>query len=428
MADAAPAGERLVVLAVYPWHEFWSMGEGRGAASFHLSVTSFPRLGHEMHVLMPGPPGGPAEEDYHGVHLHRMRTRVDFYPEAWLGTALHHFAIFGSYLYWFLRAVPAGLRVAARLEPDVVVGMGALGAPVARLIARVRGVPNVTRLFGSELHQLRGDPLRLALRYREVAAFRTKASYIIAHNDGSGTDKAARGLGVNMDRFFHLYNGIDKDMYRNAAGAGRIRAELGIAGDDGIVLAVSRLHREKHIERLILAAPDVLAERPSTTFLIVGVGEQLEELRQMALDLGVAEKIVFPGGIDREVLPSVYAASDVFVALSDRTNASNALDEAMMAGVAVVALNTGSTGEIVQDGKNGVLIEPGELGRLPEVILRLLSNDEERRALGAAGRESVDRRLPTIEERQAMEVEVAVRAFREHRSAGLSGGRVVESK
>jgi hypothetical protein len=56
----------LRVLAVYPWPGFWSMGEDRGAPSFHLSVTAFPKRGHEMHVLLPGPPGGPAEEDYHG--------------------------------------------------------------------------------------------------------------------------------------------------------------------------------------------------------------------------------------------------------------------------------------------------------------------------------------------------------------------------
>ena len=427
MLDARPVGERLVVLAIYPWREFWSMGERCGAPSFHLSITSFPRLGHEMHVLLPGPPGGAPEREYHGARLHRLPTRVDFYPEAWLGTVFHHVAIFFVYVYWFARAVPAGLRLAARLRPDVVIGMGSLGAPVARAVARVRGVPNVTRLFGTELHQLRKDRIRLALRYRDIAAFRTKASYIIAHNDGSGGDEVARRFGVDMERFMYWYNGIDKGLYVDAAGGADVRRTFGIPADDRVVLAVSRLHPEKGVGRLIRAVPDVLAERPHTKFLIVGEGEQSEELRDMARDLGVAGSVVFTGGIPRETLPDVYAASDIFVTLSDRTNALNALDESMIAGVPVIALDTGATGEVVRDGENGILLAPSELERLPHVLVRLLSNDEERRALGRAGRESADRRLPTIEERQAMEVEVAERAVREHRSRIDNSGRRTEA-
>ena len=427
MLDARPVGERLVVLAIYPWREFWSMGERSGAPSFHLSITSFPRLGHEMHVLLPGPPGGAPEQEYHGARLHRMPTRVDFYPEAWIGTVFHHVAIFFAYVYWFIRAVPAGIRLAARLRPDVVIGMGALGAPVARAVARVRGVPNVTRLFGSELHQFLEDRVRLALRYREIAAFRTRASYIIAHDDGSRSDEVARRFGVDMERFMHWYNGVDKDLYRNATGGATVRREFGIPDGDRVVLAVSRLHPEKHVDRLIRAVPAVLAERPGTTFLIVGEGKQSEELRDMALQLGVSGSVMFVGGIPRDKLPDVYAASDIFVVLSDRTNAGNALDESMIAGVPVVALDIGVTSDVMQDGENGVLLAPSELERLPEVLIRLLSSDEERSALGRAGRDSADRRLPTIEERQAMEVEVAERAVREHGSRIDRSGRRTEA-
>jgi hypothetical protein len=103
LTESPGASRRLVVLAVYPWAEFWSMGEGRGAPSFYLSVTSFPRRGHEMHVVMPGPPGGPAEEEMDGVRLHRFRTRVNFYPEIGGGRLLRHAAILFSYLWWFVR-------------------------------------------------------------------------------------------------------------------------------------------------------------------------------------------------------------------------------------------------------------------------------------------------------------------------------------
>jgi glycosyltransferase involved in cell wall biosynthesis len=417
MSDPETRRERLTILAVYPWPDFWSMGEGSGAPSFHLSVTAFPAHGHEMHVLLPGSPHGPAEEHYDGVRLHRMRTRVNFYPEVGLGSAFQHVAILFAYLWWLALSVPAAFRLAARLRPDVVIGMGSLGAPVARAVGRARGVPNVTRLFGTELGTVRGDRLRFALRYRDVAAYRTGASYIVACNDGSGSDEVARSLGVDVARFRHWYNGVDKRRYMNAAGGGAVRRRFGIPESNLVVLSVSRLHREKRVDRLLRAAPGVLERVPDTTFLIVGGGEEEAALRAAAGKLGVLENVVFTGALSRDELPDVYASADVFVTLSDRTNVLNPLHEAMIAGVAVVALDTGGTSEIVRDGETGVLVGLDDLPDLPRVLADLLSDRELRSALGAAARESADKRLPTFEERQAMEVEIVERAVREHESA-----------
>jgi glycosyltransferase involved in cell wall biosynthesis len=416
MPDADKTGRRLKILAVYPWPDFWSMGEGAGAPSFRLSVTAFPKHGHEMHVLLPGPPRAPAEEDYDGATLHRLRTRINFYPEVRFGSLFQHGAILFAYLSWLALAIPAARRLAARLGPDVVIGMGSLGAPVARAVGRARGIPNVTRLFGTELASMRGDRLRFALRYRDVWAYRTKASYIIACNDGSGSDEVARSLGVDMARFRHWYNGVDKERYMSAEGGG-VRERYGVPDDNLVVLSVSRLHPEKRVDRLIRAAPGVLASVQNTTFLIVGGGEEEPALRALARDLGVAGNTVFTGALTRDELPDVYAAADVFATLSDRTNVLNPLHEATIAGLPVVALDSGGTSEIVQDGETGVLVESGAPDDVSRALVELLSDVERRRALGAAAQEGADRRLPTYEERQAMEVEIVERAAREHEAA-----------
>jgi glycosyltransferase involved in cell wall biosynthesis len=417
MSDAETTGGRLRILAVYPWPDFWSMGEGCGAPSFRLSVTAFPRHGHEMHVLLPGPPGGPAEEGYDGATLHRLRTRIDFYPEVGLGSVLQHVAILFSYIAWLATAVPAALRLASRVRPHVVVGMGSLGAPVARAVGRARGIPNVTRLFGTELGAIRGDRLRFALRYRDIAAYRTTASYVVACNDGSGSDEVARRLGVDMARFRHWYNGVDKERYMAARGGPAVRREYGVPDGHLVVLSVSRLHREKGVDRLIRAAPLILRERQDTTFLIVGGGEEEGALRAAVADLGIAAHVVFTGALARDKLPDVYAAADVFVTLSDRTNVLNPLHEAMIAGLPVVALDTGGTSEIVRHGETGLLVGADALDDLPGVIVDLVSDEERRHALGRAAQRSADERLPTFEERQDMEVEIVERAVREHAAA-----------
>jgi glycosyltransferase involved in cell wall biosynthesis len=403
----------MKVLATYPWPEFWSMGEGRGAPSFFLSITSFPKHGHELHVLMPGPPGSPLEEDYHGVHLHRFHTTVDYMPEVGSSKLLQHIRLFTSYRHWFSHATPLARELADNLEPDAMFGMGALGAPVARIIAEERGVPNVTRLFGTSIGEVINHPIKFRLRYREIRAFQTPADYIILHNDGSGGDEIARRLGVDMDRFLFWSNGLDRAPYMKKPNAADVRRRVGVSDSGPVVLTVTRLHPEKHVERLLNAAPGVLAERGDVSFLVVGDGEERSALERLSVKLGLTPSVVFAGAIDKDELPSIYGIADIFVALSDRTNMGNPTDEAMMSGLAVVALDTGSTADIVRDGENGILLPADGLPRLPGVLLELLADDDGRRRLGEAARVDVDRWLPTVEERQAMEVEAVERAVSE---------------
>jgi glycosyltransferase involved in cell wall biosynthesis len=388
------------------------MGEGRGAAAFFLSITSFPKRAHEMHVLLPGPPGAPAEEDYHGVRLHRLATTLDLMPERGRSRVVQHARILRSYAVWRASALRAGLALADALRPDALFGMGALGAPVARRIAAKRGVPNVTRLFGTSLGEVVDHPVKLALRYPEIIAFRTPADAVIVCDDGSGGDDIALRFGVPADRLVFLPDGVDKRALTAPRDRSAARRALNIPPDAGVVLSVSRLHPEKHVERLLNAAPALLAARPDTVLLLVGDGEEGPRLRALAAGLGVAGSAVFTGALGGDALLDAYAASDVFVTLSDRTNVLNPLHEAMMSGLPVVALDTGRTARVVQDGENGVLLPPAGLPGLAGLLAELLSDGQRRRALGAAARADADRRLPDIEERQSMEVEVVARVVR----------------
>ncbi len=403
----------MKILAIYPWPEFWSMGEGRGAPSFFLSITSFPKQGHELHMLMPGPPGSPLEEDYHGVQLHRFHTAIDYMPEVKGSKILQHIRLFTSYRHWLSHATRHARELADKLVPDAMFGMGALGAPVARIIAEERGVPNVTRLFGTSIGEVIDNPIKFRLRYREIRAFKTPADYIILHNDGSGGDAIARRLGVDMDRFFFWSNGLDRAPYTKKPDVADVRRRVGLPDSGPVILSVTRLHPEKHVERLLNAARGVLTERGDATVLIVGDGEERGSLEKLSVKLGLGQRVVFAGAIDRDELPDVYGIANIFVALSDRTNAGNPTDEAMMSGLAVVALDTGGTADVVRDGENGILLPVDELPRLTGILLDLLADDDERRRLGEAARADVDRRLPTVEERQVMEVEAVERAISE---------------
>jgi glycosyltransferase involved in cell wall biosynthesis len=211
---------------------------------------------------------------------------------------------------------------------------------------------------------------------------------------------------------FYL-DGVDKGAFLRMGHDQTAAIRLGVPEGNRIVLTVSRLHEQKRIGRLLTAAPGVLSEMKDVTFLIVGEGDDRARLERMADSLGVRNNVVFAGAVSHDELPAVYASADVFVLLGDRTNATHTLYESMLSGLPVVALNTGRTADFVRDGETGVLLSPGELPRLPKVILELLGDAGRARSMGHAARAAMDAMLPTVEERQAMEVEVVERAVSE---------------
>jgi len=395
----------MKVLAAYPWPSFWSMGEGRGAPSFFLSITSFPKHGHEMHVVLPGIPGCAAEEDYHGVVLHRFHTTTNYMPDASTGKIVQHWRMRTSYRAWMATAVPALRAVASSLEPDVLFGMGALGAPAAHAAASELGLPNVTRLFGTSIGEVLGSPVRYRLRYREINAFRTPADAIILCDDGSGGDEIARMLGVEPDRLRFWPNGVDRELLRRPADIDGLRARLEIPRDTPVLLSVSRLDGEKRVDRLVQAMPKLLGRIPGAIVVIAGDGPEHRALDELSVKLGVFESVRFSGILEREQLAAAYQLASVFVTLSERTNVLNPLHEAMTAGLPVVALDTGRTGMVVHNNETGVLLTKSAMPELGTMLADLIEDGERRERLGHAAAEDSERRLPTIEERQRMEVE-----------------------
>jgi len=402
----------MKVLAAYPWPAFWSMGEGRGAPSFFLSVTSFPKHGHEMHVVMPGTPGCPAEEDYHGVTLHRFPTTTDYMPDASSGKLAQHWRMRSSYRHWMATAVPALRRVAGTFGPDVLFGMGALGAPAARAVAQERGVPNVTRLFGTSIGEVLGNAVKYRLRYREINAFRTPADAIILCDDGSGGDEIARMLGVDMEKLRFWPNGVDRELLRGDVDTDGLRARLEILRGAPVVLSVSRLDGEKRVDRLINAAPELLRRRPEAVIVVAGDGPARRDLDELSVKLGVFDHVRFAGVLEREQLAAAYRLASLFVTLSERTNVLNPLHEAMTAGLPVVALDTGRTGMVVRNNETGVLLTKSGLDVLGTTLADLLEDEGRRERLGRAAARDADSRLPGIEERQRMEVDVVEEVVR----------------
>src|SRR4051794_38864690 len=203
--------------------------------------------------------------------------------------------------------------------------------------------------------------------------------------------RLAGAVGSYADRLQRLTPGVDASVFRPGLGAD-VRSSLGLA-DRPVAVCVSRLMPRKGQDVLIRALPAVQAAVPDAALLLVGGGPSRSRLESLASSTGVASSVSFTGSVEWPLLPSYYAAGDVF-AMPCRTRLGG-LDveglgivflEAAACGLPVVAGNSGGAPDAVLDGETGYVVEGEDVGTTAEKLVSLLCSPSDARALGERGR------------------------------------------
>ena len=177
-----------------------------------------------------------------------------------------------------------------------------------------------------------------------------------------------------------IYNGV------GIPGAGALA--LRCRSTSEVVLGTARrLIVLKGIEYLLDAAAVLRREFPSLRVEIAGSGAQRKELEQRVAQLGLTSSVEFLGWVDD--FSSVLPRWDVFVLPSLEEGFPIAALDAMAAGLPVVASAVGGVPELIEDGKTGWLVPPRDVEALASRIRLLLSNREQRLAMGAAAQARV---------------------------------------
>lgn len=397
--------KKLVVLSVSPF--LWTMGQGIGIPSLYQTLKGFVAAGHEFHLILPQGKDEAKYELYEDVHVHRFKGMLKIsLPVRILGLILQK----ASWISFIFFASIKAYKVAKKIEPDVIYGFTSHGAPVAYIISRIYGIPNITRLFGVQsLYPFLSRPIRLLSCFDQVLPFKLTSSALIITNDGTQGNKVAEKLKVPPSRLKFWMNGVDKGMFGlsySKEELGKLRQSLQIKGNSKVILSVSRLVAVKRVDRIIKAVLATVSKNKDVVFVIVGDGSQRQSLENLARGLGVAEYVRFTGAVPREKVPLFMNLGDIFVSLYDESNLGNPLLEALVSGKCIVTLNTGATGQVIVNNQNGILLGIDELGRLPEVINALLDDDDLRKSLEENARKYVLEHLQTWEERIKKEVEL----------------------
>jgi len=265
------------------------------------------------------------------------------------------------------RAAAAMTRAARALRRDgvqLVHGYQWRPALVGALVGRLAGVPLVL----ASKRSLTGGDVRARLAWRFIAR---RADTVLVNAEALRAEGERQGMRA---RWATIPSGIDVERFRALPPATEAKAALGLDPRRPVVGAIGRLERRKGHDHFLTAAHAMLALanglRPQV--LIVGAGPLREELERQAAALGLTESVHFTGEIADVRVP--LAAMDVFVLPSHAEGMSNALLEAMAAARPVVATAVGGTREVLEGGRTGVLVPPGDPTAMAREVLALLTN------------------------------------------------------
>ena len=331
------------------------------------TIEELRRVGDEVLVFAPRyPNGGP--DSYAGASIHRVfGIPLPPYPQVRL-----------------CPPHPGIGRALKRFEPDLIhaVNPFVLG-PGGAFYARRNGVPLVASYHTNVAAYARF----YGFSFMENA---TRSWTRTWHNRACinlCTSQATRDylLSEGIKRLRLWPQGVDACLFHPSRASREWRIKLSSGRPEAkILLYVGRLAPEKDIERLKIA----LSAAPNICLAIVGKGPEGRELERKF----AGTRTVFTGLLTGEDLAAAYASADLFVFPSTTETLGMAMIEALASGLPVIAARTGAIHEVVSEGVNGLLYEPGSDEEFVAAVRRLLENDTMRRSFGLSARAAAEER------------------------------------
>jgi glycosyltransferase involved in cell wall biosynthesis len=298
---------------------------------------------------------------------------------------------------WVSRSLPPGLRharaaaeVARRARrADVVYTTGMLGRSAAG--ARAAGSPYVVKLtadpaferarrrglVGGDVDAFEDAPGAAAAALRAARGAVLRGAAHVVCPSAWLRDRALR-WGVEAARATVLPNpapAVD-DLPPPPAGGGA----------DGTLLAFAgRLTAQKSLELALEAVAAVEGVRLE----VAGDGPEREALERRTAELGLGGRVRFLGAAPRADVLALFRRADASILSSSWENFPHGVVESLAVGTPVIATRTGGVGEVLRDGENGLLVDPGDAGALAGAVRRFAADAALRERLAAAAAPSV---------------------------------------
>lgn len=290
-------------------------------------------------------------------------------------------------------------RLLFREHPDVVHTHTAKAGALGRLAAAAFNATRFRRHRCLVVHTFHGHVLNgyfggvgnAALRFAERALARV-TDWIITISTRQQEDITRRFRVAPANKTVIIPLGLDLTPLLQLAKPDQDRGErFGFPREAFVFGYVGRFAAIKDLDTLPGAFARVAQSSPNARLMLVGDGELRHHLETVVSSLGIGDRVRFVGWqLD---LVRVYSAFDALVLSSRNEGTPVAVIEAMAAGLPVVATAVGGVADVLDDGRCGLLVPPGDADALARAMTRLATDPVLRRELGCSGRRSVAARF-----------------------------------
>jgi glycosyltransferase involved in cell wall biosynthesis len=186
--------------------------------------------------------------------------------------------------------------------------------------------------------------------------------------------------------------GVDFLKFKNARDeSNNLREDRDIPSKSIVLFALQRLDREKRVDMIIECFAILNKKYKNIKLIIGGTGPEGDGLKELSRNLGLEKNILFTGYIGNQDLPRYLDMCDIFVFHSTFETFGIVLAEAMMAKKPIVSVNTTAIPEVVEDGKNGLIVEPLNPAAMANAISKLIEDDELREKIARKGYEKASK-------------------------------------
>ncbi len=185
----------------------------------------------------------------------------------------------------------------------------------------------------------------------------------------------------------NIPTGVDLEEFKNLDSEWLIK-NYGVDPQEKTLLFVGRLGKEKNVTFLLKAFQIIQKDYPDCRLVLVGKGPLEDQLKRMARDMEIEDKLIFTGVLSRQKIVHCYASSDLFVFPSVTETQGLVIGEAKATGLPVVAIRAFGPAEMVEDGEDGILTDPS-LPSFTEAVLKLLQDSELYRSMSEQAKKNV---------------------------------------
>lgn len=324
---------------------------GTELATYHIA-KGLAKLGHDIHIITSLDKGLPNEEYMDGFLIHRIKL-------------IEGPRFLRLIFYWI-----SILFIVKSIDPCIIHVQGLPLAPAAFCSRLLFGKRYIIWCRSSNWYKESTDSLQEKV-YNIVSS---KILYKLSMNYAEYVLALTRSMSTEINKYnignkvLVIPNGIDIDVFDSVC----VRSQK--FNNNFIVLWVGRFRTEKGIEYLIRAMLFLVGRIKNIRLLLIGEGPMELKLKELTKKLNLDEFIVFIGKVPNEKIPEYMLYSDVFVLPSITEGFPLVLLEAMASGLPIIASRVDGIPEIIQDGKNGFLVEPANPNAIAQSILKIYTD------------------------------------------------------